>query len=65
MEYFVCEAKSAAALRDEVNLYLHKGWKVTGGVAVVQSLNSGSFWYHQAIVHDSPNSSHENEPELA
>jgi hypothetical protein len=50
MEYFVCEAQSPVALRDEVNRFLAKGWRPLGGVAVICSPNSGTWWYYQALL---------------
>ena len=50
MEYYVCEAKTTAELRDEVNRYIKKGWRPVGGVAVNQSISTSTWWFYQAMV---------------
>jgi hypothetical protein len=54
MEYHICEEKTAAALKAEVRRFISKGWKPTGGISVVNSMNSGTWWYYQAMVLLSP-----------
>ncbi|QDV37732.1 DUF1737 domain-containing protein [Tautonia plasticadhaerens] len=50
MHYHICEAKSAKGLREEVSRLLAKGWRPLGGVATVNSSNSGNWWYFQAMM---------------
>jgi len=45
MEYQICEANSAAALRDEVRQYISKGWRPSGGVSVAVSASTGGWWF--------------------
>ena len=50
MQYHICEQKSAQALEEEVTRLLAKGWRPVGGVATVNSVNSGNWWYYQAMI---------------
>ena len=50
MHYHICEAKSAKVLQLEVTHLIAKGWRPIGGISVVNSPNSGLWWYYQAMV---------------
>jgi Domain of unknown function (DUF1737) len=50
MHYHICEAQSAKALQEDVAHLIAKGWRPAGGVSVVNSHNSGTWWYYQAMV---------------
>lgn len=65
MDYYICEAKTTAELRDEVDRYMHKGWSPIGGVAVIQSASTATWWFYQAMVLKNPEHASRREPELA
>jgi hypothetical protein len=50
MEYRVIETNSLEELNSRVNTLLVGGWEPQGGVCVVYSPNSGSWWFYQALV---------------
>ena len=50
MLYWLCEADGANKLQEVVNQHIRKGWRPIGGIAVVQSQSTSSWWYYQAMV---------------
>jgi len=50
MEYRVIETNSLEDLHSRVNTLLVGGWEPQGGLCVVYSPNSGSWWFYQALV---------------
>ena len=71
MQYQICEAKSARILQLEVTHLIGKGWRPIGGISVVNSPNSGNWWYYQAMIlgaekqdEEYPNSCAINDPEF-
>lgn len=65
MSYMVCEGSSVAKLREEVDHYLRKGWKLQGGIAVACSPTTAVWWFYQAIVLNSSEAKLPREEELA
>jgi hypothetical protein len=51
MVYKLIEAKGdAAKLQDAVNELIQDGWQPLGGIPVVFSPNTGTWWFYQAMV---------------
>lgn len=50
MHYQICEAKSARVLQLEVTHLIGKGWRPIGGISVVTSPSTGTWWYYQAMI---------------
>jgi hypothetical protein len=51
VEYKVIEASGEVSkLEAEVNRHIQEGWVPVGGIAVVYSPNSGTWWFYQAMV---------------
>lgn len=51
LAYYVIEALTIAELEQEVNRMCTKGWKPTGGVAVVAAVTlHGNMLFYQAMV---------------
>ena len=62
MSYWICEADGPVKLREQVNQYIEKGWRPLGGVAVVQSQATSTWWYYQAMILVGPNDKDTRDP---
>lgn len=53
IRYRIIEGKDTEGLEQEVNEHLAEGWRLQGGVCVVNSqANTYAWWFYQAIVRD-------------
>jgi hypothetical protein len=50
MEYWICEENAKDKLQAQVNQAIAEGWQPLGGLQVVESHQSGQWWYYQALV---------------
>jgi hypothetical protein len=50
MRYQIIECDGKEKLEQEVTRRMEEGWQVQGGVNVVYSPVSGTWWYYQAMV---------------
>jgi hypothetical protein len=65
MPYRILEADSAERLQEQVNLYIYKGWRPIGGVSVVNSHATSSWWYYQALILHGPEGKPDPDDDLA
>jgi Domain of unknown function (DUF1737) len=51
MRYLIIESQDATKMQTKVNQAIIEGWQPLGGLSVVNSISSGTWWYFQAVVH--------------